>query len=362
MKRLKIGVVGAGIGKSHIQAFATMPDRYEVVSLCDIDRDRAQQVAGELGVPHTDGRFEDLLDRDLDVIDVGTPSKLHVPQTLAALEAGFDVIVEKPAGQSLADMDRLAAAEQKTGQRIAPVFQYRFGHGIQKLHHLVAKGVAGRPLMATSETHWLRRDGYYDASPWRGTWEGETGGTFATHAIHIHDLLCEVMGPIRSLHARASNSINGNETEDNGVVSFGFENGAMASASVTVGSRQQMSRLRFVFENLVAESGLSPYNPGHEPWTFPHDDPEEEARIAQELGDFQPRTERFPGLFERIHLALTAGSELPVTLDDARRSIELLTAIYWSSDQDMPVTFPIKPDHPFYNGWIEHMKLRTQNG
>ena len=71
-----------------------------------------------------------------------------------------------------------------------------------------------------------------------------------------------------------------------GVLSLGFSNGAMATSSVTTGSRQEMSRLRFCFENLVAECGLSPYNPGHDPWTFPNDDPAKAAEIAAALADF----------------------------------------------------------------------------
>src|SRR5690606_38395302 len=143
-----------------------------------------------------------------------TPSALHFEQATRVLQAGLDVVVEKPVARSLAEVDALAETAAQTGRRVAPIFQYRFGRGIQKLHHLIDKGLPGRALMATAETHWLRGEAYYSAGPWRGTWDGETGGCFTTHAIHIHDLLCQVMGPVASVHARASNRQNGNETED----------------------------------------------------------------------------------------------------------------------------------------------------
>lgn len=362
MSRLKIGVVGSGIGASHIEAFCALPDLYEVAALCDINPDRREALAAKAGIEIQVDRLESLFDMDLDVIDICTPSGMHFEQATAAMQAGFDVVIEKPVARSLAEVDALIRTEAETGRRASPVFQYRFGHGVQKLHHLMAKGVAGRPSVATAETHWYRGTEYYNRGAWRGTWDGETGGCFTTHAIHIHDILCEVLGPIASVHARTSNRLNGNETEDIGVLSLEFENGAFATSSVTLGSQEQMSRLRFCFDDLVAESGRAPYNPGHEPWTFPHDDPQKAAAISEALADFEPQPERFPGQFVRMHRALVENTPLPVTLTDARRSIELLTAAYWSAHTGETVALPLDPDHPFYAGWTESMKKVTEHG
>jgi predicted dehydrogenase len=354
--RLRVGVVGSGIGASHIEAYLALPDQYEVAALCDIDAARGAAVAEKFAIPTTVDRLEDLLLRDLDIIDICTPSGLHQAQAIAALEAGLHTVVEKPVAKSLAELDAVVAAEAASGKRVCPIFQYRFGHGIQKLHHLMAKGLAGRPSVATAETHWYRGDVYYGAAAWRGTFDGELGGCLTTHAIHIHDMLCEVLGPLASVHARTSNRLNRNETEDTAVLSLEFLSGALATSSVTLGSRQETSRLRFGFDDLVAESGLSPYNPGHDPWTFPHDDPAAAGRIDAALADFKPQPERFVGQFDRLHTALTTGGPLPVTLADARRSIELLTAAYYSAMTGEAVALPLAPDHPFYAGWLDAMK------
>ena len=100
------------------------------------------------------------------------------------------------------------------------------------------------------------------------------------------------------------------------VLSLEFAAGAFATSSVTLGSRQEMSRLRFCFDDLVAESGLAPYNPGHDPWTFPDDDPAAAGRIAAALADFAPLPERFAGQFHRLHAALTGDG---AAAGDARR-------------------------------------------
>jgi len=169
-------------------------------------------------------------------------------------------------------------------------------------------------------------------------------------------LLCQVLGDPTSVFAQASNCVNGYETEDLGVVLMNFSNGAMASSSVTLGSTEQMSRLRFCFAGLTAEGGRDPYNPGHDPWTFSHDDPDQRIVIENALADFSPRLERFPGQFLRIHEALAEKAKTPVTLADARRSIELLTAAYWSIKTGETVHLPLTSMHPFYSGWIDTMK------
>lgn len=361
-ERLKVGVVGAGIGASHIDAYAKLPDMYEVAVLCDLNEERAGEVAAKYGIPSVISSFDALLERDLDLIDVCTPSGLHYAQTVAALEAGHNVITEKPLASSLREVDAVKTAQAKAGTIVCPIFQYRFGHGIQKLHHLIAKGVAGVPSVATAETHWLRGPAYYAAAAWRGTYDGELGGCLTSHAIHIHDLVCEVLGPIENVHVRASRRLNGNETEDMAAMSLGFASGAFATSSVTLGSRQQISRLRFCFENLTAESGLAPYDPGHEPWTFPDDDPDAARKVAEALEDFEPLPERFVGQFFRLYHAMTDDAPLPVTLDDSRRSIELLTASYYSALTGEPVSLPLASDHPFYDGWLPTMKKEFANG
>jgi predicted dehydrogenase len=356
MPRFRVGVVGAGVGFSHAEMFQQLPDLYEVVAVCEVDEQRRKAFVDRFGVAIETDRLEDLFSHDLDLLDISTPSSLHFSQACTTLRAGFDVILEKPIARSLAEIDQLTEVAQQTGKQIFPIFQYRFGHGIQKLHHLIAKGLAGRPFTATAETHWFRGEKYYTDGPWRKTWDGAAGGCFAIHSIHIHDLLCEVLGDPTSVYAQTSNPVNGFETEDTGALVLTFANGAMATSSVTLGSVEQMSRLRFCFEGVSAEGGRHPYNPGHEPWTFAHDDPIQKARIEEALSDFSPQPERFPGQFFRIHQALTGSGPSPVTLADARRSIEMLTAAYWSVRTGEAVRLPISKDHPFYSGWVDTMK------
>ncbi|MBV9218774.1 MAG: Gfo/Idh/MocA family oxidoreductase [Methylobacteriaceae bacterium] len=350
-ERLKVGVIGAGIGKAHVAAYRQLPECYHVEAICDLDAEKARTVATEHEVAKVMPDYDALLGLDLDVIDICTPSNLHFTQALQALDAGRHVVLEKPVARSLAEVDRLEAAELASGRHLMPIFQYRFGNGLGRLRHLEARGLVGKPYMATVETHWRRRPAYYEAGPWRGRWESELGGCLLTHAIHSHDLLMQVFGPVRSIAARVATRVNTIETEDCAAAVLEMASGALATLSVTLGSEQQISRLRFCFDGLAVESSHEPYAPASDPWRFIAGDESAQARINAALGEFVPHPEAFVGQLAQFHAALTRSAAVPVTLADARASLELVTAAYHSARTGTPARLPISPDHPFYQGW-----------
>ena len=193
-RRLRVGVAGLGVGRGHAETFLALADRFELVAVCDADEAKANALAAALAVPTVCRDFTELCAiSDLDVVDICTPSFLHFAQTQEALAAGKHVILEKPVAGSLREVDELIAAEARSGKRVLPIFQYRFGHGAQKLRYLVQQGIAGQAFVATTETHWRRRDAYYAA--WHGRWERELGGPIVTLAVHAHDVITSILGP-----------------------------------------------------------------------------------------------------------------------------------------------------------------------
>jgi predicted dehydrogenase len=350
-ERLKVAVVGGGIGTQHIDALIGLPEQYELVAFCDLDPERAQAVADRYAIGWATTSYDELLARaEIDIIDLCTPAGLHVAQTTAALQAGKHVICEKPLAGSLAEVDGLAQLAERCGRQVSPIFQYRSGNGFQRLLHLRDRGLLGKTYLATVETHWRRGAAYY-AVPWRGRFATELGGCLTSHAIHAHDMLRHALGPIRNVHARTATRVNPIETEDCAVVSLELADGALAALSVTMGAAVEHSRLRFCFEHVTVESNLSPYRPHLEPWRFEAADEAAGAGIAAALAEFAPQPEHFEGQFSRLHATLTEGLPPPVTLADARASIELLTAAYYSARSGANVTLPIGPEHPYYHGW-----------
>lgn len=353
MTRLRVGVAGLGIGQAHLLAYLSLTEEYEVVALADTDDERRGKAASDWGVPTAVPTVEDLLSLDLDVVDLCTPPWLHTEQVLAVLAAGRHVVCEKPIATSLADLDRIASAAAGTSAVVMPVFQYRFAPGARRLRALVDAGVCGPLRLATSETAWTRGPDYFEV-PWRGRWATEGGGAVLSHATHLHDLLTWLGGPATSVVGRTATLVNPVETEDTAaaVVELAQAGGApaaIASLAVTLGSATEISRLRFCYERVTAESCTEAYDPGAEPWTFSFAD-EATASAAADVWEAAPAPagDGYEGQLRALHRTVTGGADLPVTLDDARAALELVAGWYESSRTGCRVGLPLGPDAPTY--------------
>lgn len=348
----RVAIIGAGIGAEHMTGFLELPDQFQVVTVCDLDADRAQSLAAmaEQCAAQTD-LARVIADPAVDIVDICLPPNLHCEVALKALAAGKHVVCEKPMACSLSDADRIMAAASDAGKVFVPVFQYRYGRGFQQLLKLIEVGICGNPLTATLETHWNRGADYYSV-PWRGTWRGESGGAILGHAIHVHDLVCTALGPVEKISALLATRANPIEVDDCAAIALQMLNGALVTSSVTLGSARDMSRLRFCFENLTAESGLSPYHPAGEGWTFEAREPELQGEVDALVAGCGRPAERFAGLFADVARKLRGEPNDAVTPADGRRSIELVTALYHSARSGEKTSLPVTQDHPLYRGWM----------
>jgi predicted dehydrogenase len=348
-----VAVVGCGIGRQHIEeGYARNADKFRLLAICDINEQKRNDLADEFDVPRRTGSFEDLLAMDdLDIIDICTPPNLHYEQILAALAAGKHVICEKPLVGSLEQMDAVIAAEKTAKGLLMPIFQYRFGNGVEQAKRIIESGLAGKPYLATAETFWTRGADYY-AVPWRGKWASELGGMLMSHAIHLHDVMFCLMGPATALYGRVATRVNPIETEDCVSASLEFANGALGTIAGTLGSRGQISRLRMAWENVTIESGHEPYDLPYRPWRITPANPEIGAKIDALLADWQDVLPGYGTQFSRFYDAMTKGTPLPVTSADARRSLEMVAAFYHSSKTHTDVALPIGPGHPNYQSWV----------
>ena len=345
-----VGVVGLGIGTAHVRALRRLRDRFTVAAVCDPDESRSRPVAEHIGADVV--TFDELVRRDdVDVVHVCTPPALHLEQCLAALAEGRSVVCEKPLVASLAEVDQLAEAEAAAAGRLMPVFQYRFGNGLQQVKALVDAGVAGPGRTSSVEVAWRRRPEYY-AAPWRGRWATELGGVLLSQAVHALDMLTYVAGPPVRVFCRAATRVNDIEVEDCAAASLELADGSLATVSATLGSPEEITRHRFHFAAFSAESGTAPYTSSSLPWTITPDSDEAAAAMESVVGGWVERAEEWQGQFERWADALDAGTDPPVTLADARASLELLTALYRSSRTGEDVALPLDRSHPSYEGWL----------
>ncbi|GGA87045.1 oxidoreductase [Brucella endophytica] len=351
-KRYRVGIIGCGIGRSHIvEGYAPHGDKFEVVALCDLDEARLNSVADEFSVPRRTVSSDELIAMpDIDIIDICTPPAPHTRLILEALAAGKHVVCEKPLTGSLLEVDQVMAAEKTARGVLMPIFQYRYGEGVAQARRIIESGIAGKPYAGTAETFWKRTASYYD-NPWRGRWATELGGVLMTHAIHLHDMLTLLMGPVSQVFGRVATRVNAIEVEDCVSASLLMKNGALVSLTATLGAQEEISRLHLAFENVTFESNHAAYSPGDGPWRIVPANEEVARQIETLLKDMPPVGRRFTGQMEAFYHALEQGERPPVTAEDARRSLELLAAIYHSSETRTDIALPLGQDHPKYKTW-----------
>ena len=347
-----VAIIGAGIGSQHADGYAELADRFRVHTICDLNKERAQSIVDKHDALYKASYEEVLSNYEIDLIDICLPPNLHFEAVIAALSAGKNVICEKPLTTSIHEADKLIEFSNNCQQKVFPVFQYRYGIAIKQFLCLKENGLLGKPFVGSLETHWDRGSDYYSTA-WRGTWEGEQGGAILTHAIHIHDLLSLIFGPVKSVYANTGTRVNEIEVEDCAALSILMENGALVTSSVTLGASRNTSRLRFCFEGLTAESGILPYSPADGKWKFTARAPYKQSNIDECLKTVTCMFSGYAGLFDAIADSLDGYDSNVVTLADGKKSIEFVTAIYASSRNSEPQFLPIESDQSLYYGWCK---------
>jgi predicted dehydrogenase len=177
--RARVGLVGAGwwSGRTHLPALAANPDA-ELVAVCDPDADRARAAASLFGVPHPVTTVEEMLQLDLDCVLVATPHDAHHAPAAAALDAGVDVMVEKPMTLDPAQAWDLVRRARDNGARLHVGYPFPHSPHAAAVRELIARGDIGEPvlvaaLFATSVVRLYRGDVEAVA---------EEGGAFAPRA------------------------------------------------------------------------------------------------------------------------------------------------------------------------------------
>ena len=361
MSKYQVAIIGTNIGAKHFEDFQKVSDKFNVHTVCGLTKDSIENILPANSNTNISLNFEDVLKiKEIDIVDICLPPHLHFSACKKSLEAGKHVICEKPLVSSLEEIDQLKEISNKTGKTIFPVFQYRYGPGFSKLKALIKSGVAGKPLVASLETHWNRGKEYYSKA-WRGTWEGEQGGAILSHSIHIHDLVSMILGPVSNVFAKLTTRVNDIEVEDCAALSIEMENGALVTSSITLGAANDTSRLRFCFEGVTVESGASPekpYNPADDEWKFISRTPIKQKQIDEILSKVEETKSWYAGMFDEIANKLDGKNSDEVTLLDARKSLEFVTAVYNSSRFKRDINLPINNDNPFYSSWLPNQQIR----
>jgi UDP-N-acetyl-2-amino-2-deoxyglucuronate dehydrogenase len=160
-EKLRFAIIGCGrIAPRHAQSLAELSDRAQLVAVADVIESRAQRLARDYSAEAATD-YRRLLDRkDIDVINICTPSGLHARMGIEAAQAGKHVVVEKPMALTIQDADALIAACAQANVTLTVVLQNRYNPPMQDLKALVESGRLGRLLLGNATVRWYRPQSY----------------------------------------------------------------------------------------------------------------------------------------------------------------------------------------------------------
>jgi len=362
---LTIGIVGTGgISRAHADGYLRFPAECEIVALCDIAPGRAEGLRAELGLDGVrvySGIEEMLAAEDLDLVSVATPPSTHAELAVAALEAGVDVLVEKPMAPSLEECDAMLTAARAHGRLLSVVAQNRFRDDIATLKEVLDSGLAGPVSHAQVSSSWWRGTSYYDLW-WRGTWESEGGGCTLNHAIHHLDMTLWMLGAPQAVTSVLTNAAHENaEVEDLSVTVLQYDRAlAEVTASVVHHGEEQaivvQGRDARVSQpwKVVAEVATPNGFPSRE------GDADRVAQIEAVAAAHRPLEHTgHAGQVGDMLAAVRDRRRPAVDGEDGRRAIELVTEIYEAGIERRTVDLPLTPDDPYYRaGTLEERAPR----
>ena len=201
---LRLAVAGLGwAGTRHVEAVRELGRKVEVVALMDTDAAHLATRAAELSVATTTSDFASLLaDSEIDAVSICTPHALHCPMTLAALEAGKHVLVEKPMALTVEEATRMIDGAAANGVKLFVAEQAAYTPQARLLRSVVQSREPIGAITAASVRYGFRAPdfGYPGRRAWLTTLEEGGTGTWMLQGIHTVAEMRYILGEVATVY------------------------------------------------------------------------------------------------------------------------------------------------------------------
>ncbi len=192
MKKVKVGVIGLGMGRGHLRQYHQHP-KVEVAAICDLNPELLNRLSKEYHVPGVYSDYRKMLKEvPLDAVSIATPNKWHAPMTHAALDAGLHVLCEKPMAMTVKEAEGMKAKAEKRKRNLMIHFNQRFTPIAFAMKAAVEKGIIGDIYFG--RTFWHRQRGMPGFGGWFGQKAMSGGGPLIDLGVHRLDLAMWLMG------------------------------------------------------------------------------------------------------------------------------------------------------------------------
>lgn len=332
MSKIKFGVVGLGhIGKRHAEMILNHSEA-ELIAVADV-LSKEETHFQHSDIPYYFSLEEMLVAHpEMEVCHVCTPNGFHAQQSIKALQAKKNVVVEKPMALKKADCETIIHTALMNNKQVFVVMQNRYSPPSEWLKNIVENNILGDIYQVQINCYWNRDDRYYKKEGWKGTQDID-GGTLFTQFSHFIDIMYWVFGDIKNIQAKFHdfNHAHSTDFEDSGNVIFDFVKGGagcinystsvwdknMESSLTVIGSKgsikiggQYMDKIEYCHIENYEMPTLKPTNP------------------ANNYGPYQGSANNHMYVVENVIDSLKERNTVTTTALEGMKVVEIIERIY----------------------------------
>ena len=346
---IRFALVGCGrISEKHIEAIEGIPEA-KLVAVCDTNIKKAMKAEKLSKNAKSYSSYDEMLEKeDIDVVNILTPSGLHPKHTIDIVKKyKKHIVVEKPMALKLKDADEMIKTCDECGARLFVVKQNRYNLPIQKVKKALEEKKFGKIVSGSIRVRWARYQEYYDLADWRGTWELD-GGVVTNQASHHIDLLEWMLGEPVSVIAKTETCLADIEVEDTAAAIIKFKSGAIGIVEATTCARPKdlEASISILGEKGSVVIGGMAVNK-METWMFEDESEDESRKIIEDFTETPPNIYGFghKRYLEHVVDCIENNKKALVDGKEGRKSIELINAIYESSETGKEVFLRFSPQY-----------------
>jgi len=345
---MKYALIGCGrISPNHIAA--AKANKLEIVGLCDLKeqniRDKILKFKLNSEI-HQYMDYHEMLEKEKpELVAIATESGKHAAIALDCIEAGCNLIIEKPIALSLADAQAIVNKAKEKTVKVCACHQNRFNKSIQKIREALEMGRFGKMFYGTAHIRWNREYAYYSRAKWRGTWE-QDGGALMNQCIHNIDLLRWMLGDDVVEVMAMTDNLNHPyiQAEDLGIAILKFANGAygVIDGTTNIFPKNFEETLYLFGEKGTVKAGGQSVNIIEE-WRF-DDYLDNSDEIKEKFHENPPNVYGFGHipLYADVIEAIKKNRKPYVDAEAGMRALELVLAIYKSAAEGKKIVLPLR--------------------
>jgi len=305
---------------------------------------------------------EMVADNKTDLVIVCSAHPYHIQPAAEAAKAGANVLVEKPLASDLKYCDEMIKVCRDSKVKLDVISQRRGYEPVRRVKDAIDSGKLGKPVLATVTMLGWRDKAYYDSDEWRGSWKKEGGGVLVNQSPHQLDIMLWFMGEIDEVYGIWRNLNHPYiEVEDTALAIVKFKSGAIGNILVSNSQKPGIYGKVHVHGENGASAGVQTDGgamfiagrtgvaepPVNDLWTIPGEELKLKEWIKEDTDTFNNCDTTVVYMqyqIEEYLKAIAEGREPAVNGEAGRRTVELFTAIYRSTRDNMPIKFPLKPE------------------